>query len=151
VIGVYVHVPYCTVRCSYCDFYLVAGRGRDPGAYVDALCNEINAVEAPLLGRPTDTVHFGGGTPSLLQPAQVGRVLDGIRAVFAIPSGAEIALEANPEDVDSARLRGWVAAGVNRLSVGVQSLDDDLLRVMRRPHTAIEAVDERASRVSGPT
>jgi len=145
VIGVYVHVPYCTVRCSYCDFYLVAGPGRDPGAYVDALCNEISAVEAPLLGRLADAVHFGGGTPSLLQPAQVGRVLDRIRAVFAIPSGAEIALEANPEDVDAARLRGWIAAGVNRLSVGVQSIEDDLLRMMRRPHTAIEAMDAIAA------
>src|SRR5712691_3430637 len=145
VIGLYAHVPYCTVRCSYCDFYLVPGRERDAGAYVEALCNEIATVEPPLLGRPSDTAHFGGGTPSLLQPVQLGRVLDALRSIFAIDAGAEIGLEANPEDIDGARLEGWVAAGVSRLSIGVQSLDEDLLKVMRRPHTAIEAAEAIAT------
>jgi len=150
VICLYVHVPYCTVRCSYCDFYLVPGPARDTRAYVDALCDEIGGIEASLRGRRADAVHFGGGTPSLLQPGQVASVLDALRSVFAIQTGAEVALEANPEDIDAARLRGWVAAGVSRLSVGVQSLDDDLLRVMRRPHTAGEAVEAiAAARRSG--
>ena len=92
-IGLYVHVPYCTVRCSYCDFYLVPTRGCDPVAYVDALCNEIGTVEAPLKGLPADAVHFGGGTPSLLEPAQAARVVDALRSVFALQPGAEIAIE----------------------------------------------------------
>lgn len=135
-IGLYVHVPYCTVRCSYCDFYLVPARGRDTGAYLDALCNEIAAVEAPLRGRPADAVHYGGGTPSLLTPAQLARSLGALRSSFTVQPGAEIALEANPEDIAAARLEEWAATGFTRLSIGVQSFDDALLKVMRRPHDA---------------
>ncbi len=137
-IGLYVHVPYCTVRCSYCDFYLVPSRGRDTGSYIDALCAEI--AGAPVAARAADAVHFGGGTPSLLPPAQLARVLVALGSRFVLENEAEIALEANPEDIDAARLEEWVAAGVNRLSVGVQTLDDALLKMMRRPHDALSAV-----------
>ena len=139
-IGLYLHVPYCSVRCSYCDFYLVTARGRDLGAYVDALCGEIAAVGPPLLGRAADTVHCGGGTPSLLPPAAIGRAVAAIRRSFALRPDAEIALEVNPEDVDEARIDGWGSAGINRLSIGVQCLDDGLLKLMRRPHDARQAV-----------
>lgn len=139
-IGLYVHVPYCSVRCSYCDFYLVPVRGRDLGAYVDALCGEIGAVGPPLLGVAADTAHFGGGTPSLLPPAGIGRVLEALRASFALQPNAEITLEVNPEDVDAARLDAWASLQINRLSIGVQCLDDDLLKLMRRPHDARRAV-----------
>src|SRR6185503_3036985 len=136
VIGLYVHVPYCTVRCSYCDFYLVPARGRDLDAFVDALCGEIASIGAPLLGRDADTIHFGGGTPSILSPEALDRVVRALRESFAVAPQAEIALEANPEDTTQPRLEAWHALGVNRVSIGVQSLDDALLRRMRRPHDA---------------
>ncbi len=139
-IGLYVHVPYCSVRCSYCDFYLVTVRGRDLGAYVEALCGEIASVRPPLLGRASDTVHFGGGTPSHLTAGAVGRVLEAIRRSFALVPNAEIALEVNPEDVDEARIGAWESRGINRLSIGVQCLDDRLLNLMRRPHDALRAL-----------
>jgi oxygen-independent coproporphyrinogen-3 oxidase len=138
--GLYLHVPFCSVRCTYCDFFLVPVRGRDPETYVAALCGEIEATAAPLRGRAVDTVHFGGGTPSILAPALLARVQAALRASFAVAPEAEIALEANPEDLDAARLEALAAVGVTRLTVGVQSLDDRLLSMMRRPHGAAQAL-----------
>ncbi len=138
-IGIYLHIPYCTVRCSYCDFYLTAGRGPDLAAYVAALVGEIGAFEAALRGRPVDTIHFGGGTPSLLPPAMIGAVLEALGSAFAIDAGAEIAVEANPEDLDERRCDDLAAAGVNRIAIGVQAFDDRLLRTLRRPHDAARA------------
>lgn len=150
-LGLYAHVPYCTVRCTYCDFYLVPARGRDPAAYVEALCGEIAAAGREFAGRAADTIHLGGGTPSLLPGPLLERILGALRAAFRLAPGAEIALEANPEDVDGNRLEGWLAAGVNRLSVGVQALDDGLLRLLRRPHDAGRAIAAlEAARRSGP-
>jgi oxygen-independent coproporphyrinogen-3 oxidase len=139
-LGLYAHVPYCTVRCSYCDFYLRAGGGHDLPAFVGALCGEIVLAGRELPGRAADTVHFGGGTPSLLPADLLSAVLAAMRRSFALSADAEIALEANPEDLDAQRLDGLDAVGVNRLSIGVQSLDDDLLRLMRRPHDSRRAI-----------
>jgi oxygen-independent coproporphyrinogen-3 oxidase len=139
-LGLYLHVPFCSVRCSYCDFYLVAGRTRPIERFAAALAGEIAAVGRPLAGRPVDTVHFGGGTPSLLAPAEIGAILGVLRSVFAFEPGAEIALEANPEDLTPERAAGLAAQGVNRVSIGVQSLDDSLLRMLRRPHDAAAAL-----------
>ena len=147
-LGLYVHVPYCSVRCSYCDFYLVPGRGRRFDEYVAALCGEIDGAGPPLRGLPADTVHFGGGTPSLLAPPLLGRILRALGSAHPLCAGSEIALETNPEDLDRARLEEWSALGVTRLTVGVQSLDDRLLALMRRPHTArraLEALEEARS------
>ena len=139
-IGLYLHIPYCTVRCSYCDFYLLPGRKREIPVYVEALCGEIASAGGEFPGRAADTVHLGGGTPSLLPPSLLAGVLESVRSSFALAPGAEIALEANPEDLDRSRLLGYAAAGVNRLSIGVQSLDDGLLKLMRRPHDARKAI-----------
>jgi putative oxygen-independent coproporphyrinogen III oxidase len=139
VIGLYVHVPYCAVRCSYCDFYLVPGRDRDLSAYLAALCAEIRSAGREFPGRTADTVHMGGGTPSLLSPAHLQDVLESLRSSFSLVPESEITLESNPEDLDRERLAGYAAAGVNRLTIGVQSLDDRLLRLMRRPHDARQA------------
>jgi putative oxygen-independent coproporphyrinogen III oxidase len=152
-VGLYVHVPYCSVRCSYCDFYLVPGRGRRFDEYVAALCGEIDGSRPPLRGLAADTVHFGGGTPSLLAPPLLGRILRALGSAYPLCDRSEIALEANPEDVDRARLEAWSGLGVTRLTVGVQSLDDRLLALMRRPHgarRALEALEEarRLPRVS---
>ena len=130
-LGLYLHIPYCFSKCRYCDFYSHPGERGVPDAYVDALLRELHrfAPDAPL--RP-DTLYFGGGTPSLLTPAQAERL---IRAADPVP-GAEITLEANPETVTEESLRGFRAAGVNRISFGVQSARDTQLRTLGRPHSA---------------
>ena len=130
--GLYFHIPYCFSRCRYCDFYAAGASRAVPDAYVDALLRELGRHALPA---PPDTVYFGGGTPSLLAPRQVERLLE----AAAPRAGAEVTLEANPETVTLDSLRGYRAAGVNRLSVGVQSARDDQLRRLGRPHTAAEA------------
>jgi oxygen-independent coproporphyrinogen-3 oxidase len=150
VIGTYLHVPFCTLRCSYCDFYLLpkTARGADPGgraAYASALVAEIGRAaeeHGPLL---SDTAHFGGGTPSLLEPRQIESVLAALRRGFGLAAGSEIALEANPEDLTPGRCEELVAAGVRRLAVGVQSLDDALLARLRRPHDRRRALSALAA------
>jgi oxygen-independent coproporphyrinogen-3 oxidase len=146
--GLYLHVPYCSVRCSYCDFYLVTSGLSDAGRYCGALCAEIGAA-----GRAetvVDTIHFGGGTPSILPPADLEGVLDAIRRAFRVAEGAEIALEANPEDLDRRVLDRLAGAGFNRIAIGVQSLDDRQLRLMRRAHTAERALAAIAAARSSP-
>jgi oxygen-independent coproporphyrinogen-3 oxidase len=140
VIGVYIHVPYCAARCSYCDFYLVAGRSPDLAAYGEALVAEIASVEAALRGLPIDSLHLGGGTPSLLPPEWLGRILDAVRAAFVPVPGTEMALEANPEDVTSDRAAAWAGLGFDRVAIGVQSLDDGTLRRLGRGHDAAGAL-----------
>lgn len=133
-LGVYCHIPYCFSKCRYCDFYSHPGERGVPDAYVDALLRELGrfAPDGPLC---PDTLYFGGGTPSLLTPAQAARI---IQAVQPQP-GAEITLEANPETVTEESLAGFRAAGVNRISFGVQSARDSQLRTLGRPHTAKQA------------
>lgn len=130
--GLYYHIPYCFSRCRYCDFYAAGAWRGVPDAYIDALVAALGRHVLP--GRP-DTLYFGGGTPSLLTPAQCARL---IQAAAPKP-GAEITLEANPETVTLASLQGYRAAGVNRLSIGVQSARDSQLRTLGRPHTAAQA------------
>ena len=140
--GLYLHIPYCLAKCRYCDFYSAPGSRGVPQAYVDALEREI-AARCP--GRPA-TVYFGGGTPSLLTPAQAGRL---VRAAHPLP-GAEITLEANPETLTPAALEGFLAAGVNRLSLGVQTASDESLARLGRPHTAAQsAAALAAARAAG--
>ena len=133
-LGLYLHIPYCFSKCRYCDFYSAPGKRSVPAAYTDALLRELSrfAPDAPL--RP-DTIYFGGGTPSLLDPADTARLID---AAKPLP-GAEITLEANPETVDEAKLRAFREAGVNRISFGVQSARDSQLKTLGRPHTAKQA------------
>ena len=140
-IGLYVHVPYCTVRCSYCDFYLrpVGGSGFDAGGFVAALEREIAAAAASDPLARADTLHFGGGTPSRLEPGAIAAIVALASDAFGIATGAEIGLEANPEDLTPATLAGMRAAGVTRLAIGVQTFDDHLLKVLRRPHDAARA------------
>lgn len=140
-LGLYLHVPYCTVRCSYCDFYLVPARGQRLEDYASALAAEIGASPEPLRLRSADTLHLGGGTPSLLPPAILGDLLGAARRAFPLVPGAEVALEANPEDLDPGRLQALADQGINRLTIGIQSLDDRLLVLMRRPHTACRAIE----------
>jgi oxygen-independent coproporphyrinogen-3 oxidase len=135
-IGVYIHIPFCRTICPYCDFVKVRTPGQAPSAYTDALCREI--AESPIAGRAIGSVFFGGGTPSLLAPRDLARVLEALRARGDM-TGAEITLEANPDDVTDELARAWTDAGVNRVSLGVQSFDDRVLRYLGRRHDADNA------------
>lgn len=141
-LSLYIHVPFCRVRCRYCDFNTYAGLQHLTAAYVTCLAREI--AEAPaLLGDPAripvSTVYIGGGTPTVLTSEQLERVLDSVRGTFALAPDAEVTLEANPGTVDLGSLREVRAMGVNRLSLGVQSLDEAALVALGRIHTAAEA------------
>jgi oxygen-independent coproporphyrinogen-3 oxidase len=136
--GAYVHVPYCAHRCAYCSFVAVTGRETE-GAYFDAVAREARARAGEVAG-PLDTVYFGGGTPSFADPVNLGRVLGALGEAFGVESGAEVTAEANPDDLHEARLAALAGLGVNRLSVGVQSLRDDELLPLERRHDAPAAI-----------
>ena len=134
--SLYVHIPFCERKCAYCDFYSLENTSLK-GRFLRALETEI--ALAPAVAGPCDTVYFGGGTPSLLEPGELSRILDALAARYAISPGAEITLEANPGTVTPATLRAFRERGVNRLSIGVQSLAEEDLRFLGRIHTAGEA------------
>lgn len=135
-IGIYLHIPYCRTLCPYCDFVKARSRSGVPDVFVDAVCIEISAYGGP---REAGSVFFGGGTPSLLSAAQLERILALLDKHFVLHSTAEITLEANPDDLNDELLRNWRAMGVNRVSLGVQSFDDQCLRKLGRRHDAASA------------
>ncbi len=149
-LSLYIHIPFCALKCSYCDFNSVAGREELVRPYVDALVAEMGLWSGFALGRPVPTVFFGGGTPSLLPIGEVERIISAIRDQFAVEPEAEVALEANPGTVDLGYLRRLLALGVNRLSLGVQSFQDDELAVLDRIHSVAEAEEAyRRAREAG--
>src|SRR5271169_3179125 len=139
--GVYVHWPFCLSKCPYCDFNSHVRGGRiDEERYLAAFKAEIAHRAALAPGRTVRSVFFGGGTPSLMRPETVQGVIDAIGAAWRLDPEAEITLEANPTSVESARFRGYRAAGVNRLSIGVQALNDADLKALGRRHSVAEAI-----------
>lgn len=138
-LAVYVHIPFCRVRCPYCDFNTYAGLQSLIPAYVEALCRVIAQRGAASGFRAARTLYFGGGTPSLLEPQHVGQIIGAVDAVLPLAADCEITLEANPVTADAARFSGFRAAGVNRLSFGVQSFSDRLLKALGRDHNAAQA------------
>ena len=143
----YLHVPFCARRCSYCDFAIAVRREVPTERYVAAVLREwdgwqtgdawdIAGADGSEAGSAIQTVYFGGGTPSHIDPAGIGALLDGITRRRPVVAAAEITLEANPDDVSPARAAAWRAAGVNRISLGVQSFDPAVLGWMHRTHTA---------------
>ena len=140
--GVYVHWPFCLSKCPYCDFNShVRLGGIDEARFVNAFAAEIAETAARVPGRTVSSIFFGGGTPSLMQPTSVSAILDAIGKNWSIAPDVEITLEANPTSVEATRFAGYRAAGVNRVSLGVQALDDVSLKSLGRMHTAQEALD----------
>ena len=138
--GLYVHWPFCAAKCPYCDFNShVRHRPVDQAAYAAALVRELEHVVATSDRAPITSVFFGGGTPSLMEARTVETVMEGIARLCDLAPEAEVTLEANPTSVDASRFRAYRAAGVNRVSLGVQSLRDEQLRFLGRLHTADEA------------
>lgn len=141
-LGLYVHVPFCETKCAYCSFNSIPSEGGLHEAFVEAVCREIREAPGRRLpggargASPADTVFFGGGTPSLLTPAQLARVLAACRETFAVAPDAEVSIECNPGTVDRAALEGMRERGFNRVSFGAQSFDDAELRAIGRIHAA---------------
>lgn len=139
-LSLYIHIPFCLSKCLYCDFNSYSGKMALIPAYVAALTREVaywgETAERPLVS----TIYLGGGTPSLLTPAQVGKILDACRRGFVVDRGAEISIEVNPGTVSEAHFGWLINLGVNRVSLGFQSLDDGDLKTLGRAHSAAEAV-----------
>lgn len=139
--SLYVHVPFCAQKCPYCDFNTYATPSVPEERYVSALKRELShfSEDPRFAGRSIQSVFFGGGTPSILSESAIGDVISHAHSLFPIVSSAEVTLEANPNDCPPARLRGFKAAGVNRISFGVQSFSDERLALLGRNHSADEA------------
>ncbi len=142
-LSLYIHVPWCVRKCPYCDFNSHNAPNSLPQSeYVDALLRDLDQDLPLAQGRPLTSIFFGGGTPSLFTPDSIARILDGVAARLEVPRGIEITLETNPGTVEHGPFAGYARAGVNRISFGVQSFDDDALRRIGRIHDAAQA--ERA-------
>ena len=149
-VGLYIHLPFCRTKCCYCDFGSVTGQEQLFGPYVDALIRELRDRAAAWRGMVFGSVYLGGGTPTLFPAALLGTLLQACRAELRIAKDAEVTIEANPGTVDVSGLRALVESGVNRLSLGVQSLSDAELRLLGRGHTAAMAHSAyRAGREAG--
>ena len=139
--AVYVHWPFCLAKCPYCDFNShVRSTAIDEDRFVAAFRAEIRHRAAIAPGRTVRSIFFGGGTPSLMRPQTVQAIIDAIAEAWSVEAGAEITLEANPTSVEAGRFRGYRGAGVNRLSIGVQALNDADLKFLGRRHTVAEAL-----------
>ncbi|MDE5834335.1 MAG: radical SAM family heme chaperone HemW [Ruminococcus sp.] len=136
-LGIYIHVPFCGKKCAYCDFYSESYRKDTVSEYVGAVVRNLKAYSDK--SRFTDTVYFGGGTPSLLSAEQIQIILDEIRNSFRLAENPEITIEANPNTIDSGKLKKLRTAGINRLSIGVQSMVDSELKFLGRTHSAERA------------
>ena len=139
--GVYVHIPFCVHRCHYCDFNTYEGQDGLHGPYVDALVHHIDTYAPGRDFPPATSVFFGGGTPTILEARGIGRVIAAIRARVGVVPGAEVTVEANPETVDEAYFGSLLDIGVNRVSIGVQSLVDTVLVGLGRTHSSQVALD----------
>jgi putative oxygen-independent coproporphyrinogen III oxidase len=140
--GVYVHWPFCLSKCPYCDFNShVRHQPIDEERFASAFAREIETSAARAPGREVSSIFLGGGTPSLMKPQTVGAILDAIGRHWRVAPNAEVTLEANPTSVEATRFAGYRSAGVNRVSLGVQALDDASLKALGRLHTAREALD----------
>ncbi|MBD3678219.1 MAG: coproporphyrinogen III oxidase [Rhodobacteraceae bacterium] len=137
--GLYIHWPFCQAKCPYCDFNSHVSANIDPETWRKSYISEIRRIGAETRGRILSTVFFGGGTPSLMEPELVAAILDEVHATWPQANDPEITLEANPTSVEAGRFRGYRDAGVNRISMGIQALNDEDLRALGRLHSVAEA------------
>lgn len=147
--GIYLHIPFCKQACHYCDFHFSTNT-QIRKDLIHAMEEEIRMQHAYLGGEPLQTVYFGGGTPSMLEVSEIKSLLDGIRRTHRVSAQAEITLEANPDDLSLEKLTGLRSIGINRLSIGIQSFDDAILRSLNRVHSAASAIQSvRLARAAG--
>ena len=137
--GIYIHIPFCKQACSYCDFHFSTNL-KNSTAVVEAICQELDFRKGYLRGEKIESIYFGGGTPSLLEKKDLEKILNTIHNFYTLGSNPEICLEANPDDLTQTKLKEISKAGINRLSIGVQSFHDEDLRFMNRAHNSKEAI-----------
>lgn len=137
--GIYIHIPFCKQKCIYCNFYSVANLNKKE-AYIDALLKEISLTKDYLPDRQIDTLYFGGGTPSLCSTAELGSIVNELSKHYHFAHNFEFTIEANPEQLNQEYIHGLKGIGVNRLSIGTQSFQDDILKILHRRHSAEEAI-----------
>lgn len=137
--GIYVHIPFCKKACSYCNFHFTVSL-KDKTALIKAIQKELTDRKDFLEQEEIESIYFGGGTPSILSLNEIEALIKTIDQNYKIKNNAEICLEANPDDIDEVKLKGWKETGINRLSLGIQSFNDKELQILGRVHTAAEAV-----------
>ena len=149
--GIYIHIPFCAKRCIYCGFFSTV-RQEEAARYVKAVCHELELRKNYIDGHSIKTIYFGGGTPSRLTPEQIGQVIGCISSTYSLDNLEELTVECNPDDITPQYISSLRALGVNRISMGVQTFNDELLRFLHRRHTAAQAQDAvRICRASGIT
>lgn len=139
--GIYIHWPFCKSKCPYCDFNSHVSNAIDHTRWAEAYAREIDYIGAKTKGRMVTSIFFGGGTPSLMKPETVEKILTSIRKNWNIKNDIEITLEANPTSIEAEKFEAFKAAGINRVSVGVQSLRDKDLKFLGREHSAVDAIN----------
>jgi oxygen-independent coproporphyrinogen-3 oxidase len=137
--GIYLHIPFCKQACTYCNFHFTTSL-HHKGELVNAIIRELEMEKNYLEEEPLHTIYFGGGTPSLMSGSEVQRIMNSIHREFTVSSDVECTLEANPDDINPELLKSWKDAGINRLSIGVQTFFDDELRWMNRAHNAYQSL-----------
>ncbi|WP_313163766.1 radical SAM family heme chaperone HemW [Sedimentibacter sp.] len=140
-LGIYIHVPFCKQKCNYCDFYSIKWNYKTENKYVEAMLNEIKSYKEKLNGFIADTIFFGGGTPTIVKPDNLKRIIEEINDLIAIDKNAEITIEANPNTLSDENLTAYKEIGINRLSIGIQSLNDEILKKIGRIHNGDEALN----------
>ena len=138
--GIYIHIPFCRRKCHYCNFFSIASL-KYKQHFLDALHDEIYLQHSYLAGKGIQSIYFGGGTPSLLEPSEISQISEEIRKYFTLSEDAEITLEANPDDLGKGKIGEYMNIGVNRMSIGVQSFHDTDLAYLNRVHSSSQAED----------
>jgi oxygen-independent coproporphyrinogen III oxidase len=141
--GIYIHIPFCRQACHYCNFHFATSL-LYKADFMSALLQEITLQQSYLQAEPIETIYIGGGTPSLCTNEEIEKIIEQLRKTFSVTTDAEITLEANPDDITEEKLSGWKKAGINRLSIGVQSFYEEDLQWMNRAHTMLQAKENLA-------
>jgi len=138
-LGIYVHIPFCKRKCNYCDFYSIKWSEEVENRYVNALIKEIKSYNGKK--NIVDTIFFGGGTPTIIKPENMERIIEELKNTFTVDESSEISIEANPNTLTDENLSIYKKIGINRLSIGVQSLNDEILQKIGRLHNSNEALE----------
>ena len=138
--GIYLHIPFCKTKCIYCDFYSVTKRDDSISQFIDCLIKEIKLNKNKLSNYDFDTIFFGGGTPSVLTETQLEKILNALYKYYRVDRNAEITLECNPGEINAEKLKNFRTLGINRLSIGFQSFNDDILKFLGRLHNADQSI-----------
>lgn len=141
-LGIYIHIPFCKQKCNYCDFYSLKWNDESENKFIEAIINEINNYKEKLHDNyKVDTIFFGGGTPTIVKPENLKRIIEHLSKILEIDKNSEISMEANPNTLTSEKLKAYKEIGINRLSIGIQSLNDEILKNIGRLHNSIEALE----------